>query len=118
MPDSADDPIDPAVARPAAGAHPHVHPGLAKLGRKPKATTGDGDATETRTFTEADLDALRKLLADDRKRVPPERRPRGPAHAAPPPNLGAGLVVVLVVTVVALATVGALIVWVTLGGHI
>lgn len=74
--------------------------------RRPDAEPEDF-AEATRTFTEADLAALRALLVEDRRRAPKPSRPvrRGT------PNLGPWLAMVVIVTVLAATALTGFVLW-------
>jgi len=78
----------------------------------PPEPTEPIDVEATRTFTDADLAALRALLRDDatRKRPAPASKRPATSHRAPP-NLGPWLALVLIVLVLAAAAVGSLTLW-------
>lgn len=109
--------------RPAAGAHPHptpahpdarprraAKPAEEKPTAPPIPAVVAGSSEDTRSFSKADIDALRVALAGDRRRAEARRNP-----VPSPPNLGAGLAIVLVVTVIMLVGLAALISWLLLG---
>jgi hypothetical protein len=67
----------------------------------------------TRTFTDADLAALRALLREDTPKPSPRTppKPRATTSHRAPPNLGPWLALLLIVLVLAATAIGSLTLW-------
>lgn len=69
------------------------------------------DPEATRTFTAADIAALRELLAEDAARHAATAKPPPRPARTKPPNLGSWLALVVIVTVLALAVLAGFTLW-------